>query len=52
MEGKAVDAGAAGAGQGGALTFVAKAQAHVPHPLPSAFAKGNALLHRGGHGAG
>ena len=44
--------GTAGARQGGALAFVAKARANAPHLLPGPLAKGNALLDGGRHGAG
>jgi hypothetical protein len=52
VERKAVDAGTACPGERGRLALSAKAGANAPHALASPLAKGDALLHRGGHGAG
>ena len=52
MQGKALHAGTARTGARGRLVLVTKARANAPHLLSRAFAKGNALLHRGGHGMG
>ena len=52
VQGKALHAGTAGTGQRGRLTLVAKAGANAPDLLASPLAKGDALLHRGRHGAG
>ncbi len=52
MQGKALHAGTAGTGQCGRLALAAKAPADAPDLLASPLAKGEALLHRGGHSAG
>jgi len=49
---KAMDAGTACPDERWHLALVAKAGANAPHLLPRAFAKGDALLHRGRHGTG
>ena len=47
-----MDAGTEGAAQERALALEAKARANAPDLLSSPLAKGEALLHRGGHGSG
>jgi hypothetical protein len=47
-----MDAGTASAAEGWLLAFRTKARSNAPHLLPRAFAKGDALLHRGRHGTG
>jgi len=52
VERKALHAGTAGTGKRGRLALGAKACANAPNLLASSLAKGDALLHRGRHGAG
>jgi hypothetical protein len=52
VQGEPVDAGTEGAAQERALALGAKARANAPDLLSSPLAKGDALLHRGGHGSG
>jgi hypothetical protein len=52
VERKALHAGTAGTGKRGRLALGAKARANAPDLLASSLAKGDALLHRGRHGAG
>ena len=52
VQGEPVDAGTEGSAQERTLALGAKARANAPDLLSSPLAKGEALLHRGGHGAG
>ena len=52
MQGKALHARTAGTRECGLLALIAKARANASHVLSSPLAKGDALLHRGRHGAG
>src|SRR5215472_11385618 len=52
MQGKALDAGTARTGEAWRLTLVAKAGTQAPDLLARPLPKGDALLDRGGHGAG
>jgi hypothetical protein len=52
VQGKAVDAGTTGAAEGGRLACSANPRADAPDLLASPLATGEALLHRGHHGAG
>jgi hypothetical protein len=52
VQGKAVDAGTTGAAEGWLLACSANPRADAPDLLASPLATGEALLHRGHHGAG
>jgi hypothetical protein len=52
VERKALHAGTAGTSKRKRLALGAKARTHAPNLLASSLAKGDALLHRGHHGAG
>jgi len=52
VEGKPVDAGTAGAHERGMFPCITKPPPKTPHLLTCSLPTGDALLHRGGHGAG